>query len=323
MRALVIGGAGFVGGHLIRCLQEEWGWEVCATKLPGETLQDSRVKAFDLDLSHQAAISRLLEQTKPEAVFHLAAQSSVALSWKQPELTVNVNVNGALHLLDAVRALSWKPRVLLIGSGEEYGRVLPGELPLTEESPLRPGNLYAATKAMQNMIGRIYAEAYQMDLLMVRAFNHIGPGQSPQFVVSDFCKQVSEIEQGLREPVLRVGNLEARRDFTDVRDVVRAYALLMQKGAPGETYNVGSGRAVSIRSLLDQIIALSGATIRVEADPAKFRPVDVPVIEAGTEKLRSCTGWQPQIPLAQTLRETLDGWRRWAETAKKIGVSDK
>ncbi len=309
MKALIIGAAGFVGGHLMRCLREEWGWEIGATKMARETITRDDVEIYDLDLADQAAIAMVLGQARPDVIFHLAAQSSVALSWQQPELTVNVNVNGTLHLLDAVRALSWKPRILLIGSGEEYGKIRPGDLPLAEDTPVRPGNLYAATKAAQNMIGSIYADAYQMELVMVRAFNHVGPGQNPMFVVSDFCKQVAEAEKGLREPVMRVGNLSSKRDFTDVRDVVRAYALLIQKGKAGETYNVGSGKALSIRDLLDQILSLSTADIRVETDAAKFRPVDIPVIEADTAKLRACTGWKPLIPLEQTLRETLDDWR--------------
>lgn len=174
---------------------------------------------------------------------------------------------------------------------------------------VRPGNIYAATKACQNMIGNIYAKAYDMDIMMVRAFNHIGPTQAPMFVVADFCRQVAEIEKGLREPVMYVGNLSAERDFTDVRDVVRAYALLVQKGKAGETYNVGSGHAVSIQEILDLILSLSGSEIRVEVDSNKLRPVDVPIIEADTGKLKAATGWEQTIPLRQTIEETLDYWR--------------
>ena len=159
------------------------------------------------------------------------------------------------------------------------------------------------------MIGSIYAQAYDMQLRMVRSFNHIGPGQAPMFVVSDFCKQVAEIEKGLREPVMYVGNLAAKRDFTDVRDVVRAYVKLIQQGVPGETYNMGSGHAVEIRRVLDMIISMSEKEIRVETDPNKIRPVDVPIIEADITKLNELTGWKPQITLEQTLRETLDYWR--------------
>ena len=211
--------------------------------------------------------------------------------------------------MDAIRELFYKPRVLLIGSGEEYGHIQPGETPITETNLLRPGNIYAATKACQNMIGNIYSKAYDMELMMVRAFNHIGPGQAPMFVVSDFCKQVAEIEKGLREPVMKVGNLAAKRDFTDVRDVVKAYVGLIQKGKSGETYNVGSGNAQEIREILDLIISKSNTAITVEIDPNKLRPVDVPIIEADITKLNQLIGWAPQIPLEQTIQETLDYWR--------------
>ena len=159
------------------------------------------------------------------------------------------------------------------------------------------------------MIGSIYAQAYDMQMMMVRSFNHIGPGQAPMFVVSDFCKQVAEIEKGLREPVMYVGNLAAKRDFTDVRDVVKAYVGLIQQGVPGETYNMGSGHAVEIRKILDMIISLSEKEIRVEIDPNKIRPVDVPIIEADITKIHELTGWKPQIELNQTIRDTLDYWR--------------
>ncbi len=184
------------------------------------------------------------------------------------------------------------------------------EIPIIEDNAVRPGNLYAVTKVCQNMIGSIYAQAYGMQIMMVRAFNHIGPNQTPQFVVSDFCKQIAEIENGSQEPVVRFGNLGARRDFTDVRDIVRAYVLLIEKGVPGELYNVGSGQAVSIREILDKIIQFSDTPVSVEIDPAKMRPVDVHVIEADITKLKKCTGWFPVIPLETTLEETLDYWRR-------------
>ena len=211
--------------------------------------------------------------------------------------------------MDAVRDLFYKPRLLLIGSGEEYGHIKPEETPISEDNALRPGNIYAATKACQNMIGSIYSKAYDMDLMMVRAFNHIGPGQASLFVVSDFCRQVAEIEKGIREPVIKVGNLAAKRDFTDVRDVVRAYVKLVQVGEAGETYNVGSGNAQEIRQILNKVVAMSDREIRVETDPNKIRPVDVPIIEADITKLNTLTGWKPVIPVDQTIRETLNYWR--------------
>ena len=221
-----------------------------------------------------------------------------------------------INVLDAVRELYYKPRILLIGSGEEYGHILEGETPIKEDNRIRPGNIYAATKACQNMIGGIYANAYDMQVLMVRAFNHIGPEQSSIFVVSDFCRQVAEIEKGLKEPVMYVGNLSAQRDFTDVRDVVRAYTLLIEKGKPGETYNVGSGHAYEIREILDNIISLSTVEIKVEIDQNKIRPVDVPIIEADVTKLMNTTGWKKEIPLEQTIEETLNYWRKKLEVER-------
>ena len=310
MKALIIGAAGFVGNYLINHCKNDCGFEVAATKIVSEKFAREDVPVYDLNILVKEEIIALLNQVRPDYIFHLAAQSSVAVSWKNPALTIDVNIKGSVNLLDAIRELDYKPRVLLVGSGEEYGHIREGECPITEENNTRPGNIYAATKACQNMIGKIYADAYQMDVVMVRAFNHIGPNQIPQFVVADFCKQVADIEKDLQEPVIRVGNLSARRDFTDVRDVVRAYALLVQKGTAGETYNVGSGNAPAIREILDKILAMSSAQITVETDPAKLRPVDVPIIVADTSKLREATGWKQTIPLEQTLKETLEYWRK-------------
>ena len=309
MKSLIIGGAGFVGAYLIRHLRDEKGREVYVTKMPHEEISEDGAKVYDLNILDKDAICALLEEVQPDEIFHLAAQSSVAVSWKNPALTVDVNVKGGVNVLDAVRDTCPKARVLLIGSGEEYGHVKNEEMPIREENAVRPGNIYAATKVCQNLLGAIYAEAYQMDVMMVRAFNHIGPNQIPQFVVADFCKQVADIEAGRQEPVMKVGNLSARRDFTDVRDVVRAYGMIIEKGSAGETYNVGSGHAIAIQEILDKILAESKAEISVEKDPNKFRPVDVPVIEADTTKLREATGWEPQIPLTQTIKETVEYWR--------------
>ena len=309
-RALIIGAAGFVGSYLIDHIQKHCVWSIVVTKMPQETMACPGVDICDLDILAPEAIEWLLEEQRPDYIFHLAAQSSVAVSWKNPGLTVDVNVKGSLNVLDAVRKLDYKPRVLLIGSGEEYGHVRENEVPVQEDNVLRPGNIYAATKACQNMIGAIYAQAYGMDVMMVRAFNHVGPNQSPIFVVADFCKQTAEIEAGLKEPVIKVGNLSARRDFSDVRDVVRAYVELMEKGKAGETYNVGSGNAVEIRKILDMILCRSKKEIRVEVEPSRMRPVDVPVIEADISKLKTCTGWEQKITLEETIQDTLEYWRQ-------------
>ena len=309
-RALIIGAAGFVGSYLIDHIQKHCVWSIVVTKMPQETMACPGVDICDLDILAPEAIERLLEEQRPDYIFHLAAQSSVAVSWKNPGLTVDVNVKGSLNVLDAVRKLDYKPRVLLIGSGEEYGHVRENEVPVREDNVLRPGNIYAATKACQNMVGAIYAQAYGMDVMMVRAFKHVGPNQSPIFVVADFCKQTAEIEAGLKEPVIKVGNLSARRDFSDVRDVVRAYVELMEKGKAGETYNVGSGNAVEIRKILDMILSRSKKEIRVEVEPSRMRPVDVPVIEADISKLKACTGWEQKITLEETIQDTLEYWRQ-------------
>ena len=309
MKALIIGGSGFVGSFLITHLIEDLGFEVSITKTAKEDLKVENVSVYNLDVLDIEQIKSVLDTVKPDYIFHLAAQASVGLAWKNPSLTIDVNIKGSVNVLDAIRELDYKPRVLLIGSGEEYGHILPGETPITEANTPRPGNIYAATKACQNMIGKIYAEAYDMDVMMVRAFNHIGPNQAPLFVVADFCKQVAEIESGEKQPVIYVGNLTAKRDFTDVRDVVRAYALLVQKGQRGETYNVGTGKAIEVQMILDKILGLAKCNIEVKIDEQKLRPVDVPIIEADITKINACTGWEPEISIDRTLEETLEYWR--------------
>lgn len=310
MKALVVGGGGFVGPYLVKHLKEEQGMEVYVTKTEKETLDMDCSGIYDLDILELNQVTELLNKIRPDYIFHLAAQSSVAYSWKNPGLTIDVNIKGCVNLLDGIRQLDYKPRVLLIGSGEEYGHIKDGECPIVEDNVLRPGNIYAATKSCQNMLGKIYSDAYDMDVMMVRAFNHIGPNQTPVFVVADFCKQVADIENGLSEPVIYVGNLSARRDFTDVRDVVRAYAMLVKDGKRGETYNVGRGHAVAIQEILDRIVALSDKDIEVRVDESKLRPVDVPIIEPDINKIRETVGWEPEIELETTLKETLEYWRR-------------
>lgn len=309
MKALIIGGGGFVGPYLEHYLAEELHYDVTVTKTEKEQVVFEHADVKNLDILVQEQVDSLLSQLRPDYIFHLAAQSSVAYSWKNPGLTVDVNIKGCVNVLESVKKLDYKPRVLLIGSGEEYGHIRDGECPISEENALRPGNIYAATKSCQNMLGRIYADAYGMEVLMVRAFNHIGPNQTPTFVVADFCKQVAEIEKGIQEPVIHVGNLSAKRDFTDVRDVVRAYALLAKRGKAGETYNVGRGHALAISEVLDMIVGMSEKEIDVLVDTEKLRPVDVPIIEPDISKIGECCGWQPEIPLETTIRETLAYWR--------------
>lgn len=307
MKALVIGGSGFVGGYLIDHLLDDFKWDVCITKQNKENVERSEIKAYDLNILDKKAISKILNQEKPDYIFHLAAQSSVYKSWLNPNLTIDVNIKGCINLLEAIRNLKISPKILLIGSSEEYGKIKSETI--SEKESINPENIYALTKACQNMIGKIYAKAYGLDIIMVRAFNHCGPKQKEGFVVSDFCSQVVQIERGNQKPVIKVGNLNAKRDFTDVRDVVKAYVELILKGKSNETYNVGQGHAIKIEDILKMILSQAKCNIKVQIDQSKIRPLDIPVIKADISKIKSVTDWQPQIDIQTTIKDTLDYWR--------------
>lgn len=308
MNVLIVGGAGFVGGYLSEYLTNE-GNRVFITKMAGDNFNTKGVDAIDMNLLNIEEIEDAFIKSSPDVIFNLAAQSSVAASWKHPQLTVDINIKGVINLLEVIKKTNIKPKIVLIGSGEEYGIINENDLPVNENKQLVPINVYAATKACQENMGRIYANAYDMDIVMTRSFNHFGPRQSADFVVAAFCKQIAEIEKGLNEPVINVGNLSAKRDFLDVRDVVVAYSLLMKSGKKGEAYNVGSGKAVEIKKILDEILKLTNMDIKINIDKEKFRPIDVPVIEADVAKLKRHTGWAAKIPLASTVEDTLNYWR--------------
>lgn len=307
MRALITGIRGFAGRHLAKLLQDE-GLEVWGVSRETGTEQEERV--FEADLLDRDAVGTALDKTAPDLIFHLAAQASVGVSWKDPEATIRNNVFAQLNLLEAIRELGMSPRVLVVSSNEVYGAPAgPDELPFRETSALRPNNPYALSKVAQDLMGYQYHATYGMPIVRVRPFNHLGPGQSDDFVAPSFARQVAEIEAGLRDPVIRVGNLEAERDFSDVRDVVRAYYLVTTKGEAGEVYNVGSGQAVSIQTVLDFFVQECRVPIKVEVDPERYRPVDVPRSWTDTTKLREATGWRPSIPLERTLVDVLEYWR--------------
>ena len=311
-KALIIGAAGFVGGYLSEELLRN-GYEVYLTKLEFEKIEKSAATVYNMDVTSVTETDAVIADIKPDVVFHLAAQSSVKLSWEKPHLTLNVNIIGALNVLEACRRLTEtgkKTKVLLIGSAEEYGKVTPEQCPIKEELQCAPKNLYALSKLTQNGLGKIYSESFGMDIITVRAFNHTGPKQAPAFVLADFCKQVAEIEAGERKAVISVGNLEAMRDFTDVRDIVKAYLLLSEKGKSGQTYNVGRGEAVKISALLDMLLKEAKCPIEVRRDEKRMRPSDVPLHVADTTKIRSDTGWQPTISLEETVKDTLNYWRQ-------------
>ena len=300
MRALVTGAGGFVGGWLLRELRSR-GATVYAGSLDGTGPADTPdgVEWLALDVTSSPSVRAAMERAAPEAVFHLAGQSSVGDSFADPIGTWEVNATGTLRVADA---LPPGARLLLAGSAEVYGPVPEAEQPITEDRPLRPQNPYAASKAAAEMAA-LQAGA-RAGVVVARAFNHTGPGQDGRFALASFAGQLAAIRRGEAEPVLRVGNLSARRDLLDVRDVVRAYLRLVEEGRPGEVYNVASGEARSIREAVETLVELSGTAARIEVDPARVRPVDVPLLCGDARKLRGL-GWEPHIPFRRTLEDLL------------------
>ena len=319
MRLLVTGAGGFVGGHLVDFLHAEHpGVEVHGVVLPHGSVSwraAAGVRVLEADLNDPAAAAAVVEEVRPDRVLHLAGQSSVHQSWTDPGGTLRTNVLGIVHLLDAVRRCGLRPAVLVVGSAEEYGAVGPEEMPIREEAPLRPASPYAVSKVAQGALALLYGPAGGMRVVLTRTFHHTGPGRGEAFAESSFARQVAEIEAGLRPPVLKVGNLEAVRDFADVRDVVRAYWLLLEKGEAGAAYNVCSGTGRPVRHLLDVLLAASTARVEVRVDPDRLRPSDVPAQVGDPSRLRAATGWEPRIPLERTLRDLLDDWRARTATA--------
>ncbi|HET7080177.1 MAG TPA: GDP-mannose 4,6-dehydratase [Chloroflexia bacterium] len=336
MRALITGAGGFAGRYLVAHLADVTGWELWGTTRPhkaappeGSTPVDPsgrrsdtgrrpldstwatqhRIRMAPVDLLDYAGTRDLLAELRPDFIFHLAAQAIVQQALRDPQGTLVNNVVGELNVLRAVQELGLTPRILLIGSSEQYGHVRPEDLPVNEDTPFRPENPYAVSKITQDMLGLQYFVAYKLPIIRVRPFNHIGPGQSEQFVTAAFARQVAAIEAGLQEPILRVGNLSAERDFTDVRDMVRAYHLAITEGEPGAVYNIGSGKATAISTILDTFLSMSKVAVQIERDPARLRPADVPRIVCDARRFRECTGWQPEISLQQSLRDILNDWR--------------
>lgn len=313
MKLLVTGVTGFVGSHLVDFLLAEHPdveiWGVVRRGVERVSLP-ARVQKVEAEIEHPASVDAVFEQVTPDAVVHLAAQSSVHQSWLDPDGTLRTNLHGTLHVLEALRRRGQTPPMLVVGSADEYGAALAAGLPLREDCPLRPNSPYAVSKVAQGYLALQYALSFGMPVVRTRTFPHTGPGRGEGFAESSFAKQLAEIECGQRPPVLEVGNLDAVRDFTDVRDVVRAYWLLLEKGARGEVYNVCSGRGIAIREILERLIALARARVEVRVDPARLRPSDIPVLVGDPTLLRRATGWQPCLPIERTLQDLLDDWRR-------------
>ena len=316
MRVLITGITGFAGSHLADYLLAEhpdveihgiFRWR---SRRENIAHLGNRVKLTEGDLRDEASLRQVMAESRPDAIFHLAAQSYVPTSWRAPTETLTTNIAGQANLFEAVRAAGLDPVIQIAGSSEEYGLVLPDEVPISEDNPLRPLSPYAVSKVAQDMLAYQYFRSYGMKTIRTRGFNHTGPRRGEVFVSSNFAKQIASIEAGSQRPVIRVGNLDAVRDFTDVRDMVRAYWLAVTKATPGEVYNLGSGRRITIRALLDLLLSMSDAEVDVEIDPQRLRPSDVEVLLADSSKFRNETGWEPVIPLETTLSDLLDYWRQ-------------
>jgi GDP-4-dehydro-6-deoxy-D-mannose reductase len=315
VRVFVTGAGGFVGRHLMRYLiQTQPEASLHGTIYSEEERLGLALEAqfYQVDLLEANAVKELLEQVQPDAIYHLAGQSSPSKALHAVWRTLEINTRAQLNLLVACLEVGIKPRIITVSSGEIYcgGYLDPSLMPVNEDAALRPSNPYALSKVTQDMMGLQYFLSHQMQIIRVRPFNHTGPGQMESFVAPDFAMQIAKIEAGLQEPRMVVGNLAARRDFTDVRDVVRAYALLMEKGMAGEAYNVASNQAHSIQTLLDTLLSFTETEITVQVDAAKFRPVDLPLVQGDYSRLHALTGWQPSIPFEATLRDLLDDCRQ-------------
>lgn len=315
MRALITGITGFAGSHLAEYLLSEqpqvevFGTYRWRSRMENIAHLEGRITLVECDLRDTTSVAGALERARPDLIFHLAAQSFVPASWSAPGETIATNIIGQTNIFEAVRALGLDPAIQLACSSEEYGLVLPDEVPIKETNPLRPLSPYAVSKVGQDYLGYQYFMSYGIKAIRTRGFNHTGPRRGEVFVTSNFARQVARIEAGLQEPVIRVGNLDAVRDFTDVRDMVRAYWLAATKGTPGEVYNIATGEGITIRAMLDMLIGMARIEVTVETDPARLRPSDVEVLIGDSSKFRADTGWAPRIPFATTLADLLDYWR--------------
>ena len=306
MKALITGIDGFVGNHLSNYLLKE-GYEVYGTSVI-DGFKKENINICHMNVLDKEEIRNVINKIKPDQIYHLAGQSAVGLSWKNPVLTVDINISGTLNLLDIIRELKLNVSILIIGSSDQYGIIKPEECPVNEEHTQKPQSPYGISKKTQEELALLYSKAYDMNIIAVRPFNHIGTGQNLNFVVPDFASRIADIENGA-EPILKVGNLETYRDFTDVKDIVRGYVMLLNKGRKGEVYNIGSGKEVKVYDILRKLIDISGVSIKIEIDPDKFRPIDVPLIVSDNSKIFNDTGWKPEIILDDTLNEILQYWR--------------
>lgn len=321
MRVLITGVSGFAGSFLADYLwqqkqlpaqkQTQTDLEVWGVSQSSEVPRspDARINLFRGDLTDPRFTANLVSKVSPDRIYHLAAQAFVPISWQDPWATLENNIRAQTNLLHAAVQNHSRARILIVASQEEYGRVTPADLPLNEDTPLRPDSPYGVSKITQDYLGLQYFISHQMHIVRVRPFNHIGPRQNERFVVANFAKQVAEMEVGLREKKLCVGNLNAQRDFTDVRDMVRGYVLALEQGLAGEVYNLGSGIPRTIQSVVETYQRLARVPFEIEYDPQRMRPSDTPISYCDATKIKNATGWVPEIPFEQTLADTLEYWR--------------
>lgn len=327
MRVLITGITGLIGSHLADYLLTFPENEVSGLKRWRADDRSivhlrSRIELVEGDIEDMYAVSSIVERTQPDRIFHLAAQSYPSESWAAPASTLQTNIMGTLHVLEAARRYAPAARIHIAGSAAAYGLIRPEEVPIGEDRPLRPLSPYGVSKATQEMLGYQYAHNYGQQIFLTRSFIHIGARQDSRTSAQTFARQIAEAEHGLRPAVVHVGNLEARRDYLDVADAVRGLWALLERGTAGEVYNLCSGRAPRIRELLDTYLSLARIPLEVEVDPARLRPADEPILLGDNSKLCRDTGWQPEVPLAESLRRILEYWRERMENGSAKGRED-
>jgi GDP-4-dehydro-6-deoxy-D-mannose reductase len=313
-RILITGITGFAGSHLAEYIlsmpdTELYGIRRWRSRTEFIDHLSNNITTLECDLRDLTSVTNIMREVMPDKIFHLAAQSFVPTSWRAPGESLTTNIIGNLNIFEAIRHLGINPWIQVACSSEEYGMVYPDELPIKETNPLRPLSPYGVSKVGQDLLSYQYYMSYKLNVVRTRGFNHTGPRRGDVFVSSNFAKQIVEIEMGKREPVIYVGNLEAIRDFTDVRDMVRGYWLALEKGIPGEVYNICSGKGYRIREILDILLSYTTNKIEIREDAARMRPSDVPVLIGDNSKFRQQTGWEPTIPFEQTLKDLLSYWR--------------
>jgi GDP-4-dehydro-6-deoxy-D-mannose reductase len=315
MKVLITGITGFAGSHLADYILDNlpdaqvFGMIRWRSRMENILHIEDRIHLIEADLKDMSSLKKCLAEVQPDRIFHLAAQSFVPASWKCPAETFAINAVGQINLFEAVLSLGISPKIQIAGSSEEYGLVNSDEVPMKETNPLRPISPYAVSKVAQDLLGWQYFKSYGLKVIRTRGFNHTGPRRGEVFICSNFAKQIVEIEKKKRDPIIHVGNLEAKRDFTDVRDIARAYWLSLEKGEEGEVYNLGTGKTYSVQEILNMLLTLSKVDVKTVIDPDRLRPSDVPVLLSDSSKFRQLTGWEPQIPLSQSLHDLMEYWR--------------